>query len=176
MAFDATGLYLDRANFNSTTPQIGVGMHKYKSTTDTLATIAASGYFNDAYSPAPANNENEPVQLQTGDAILINGTDGTAVYQFTAVTPTATMTALSISPAIPTLLATNYTTVGGSATEVIALPGLGIGVVSTISVDLHTPGAAPVTVLSAFAGVDQVTVVFSADPSNDTVINLIVID
>lgn len=65
-----------------------------------------------------------------------------------------------------------YTTVGGAATEVITLAG----VVATdrVQVTLANDGTNNVSVLSAFTGVGNVSVVFSADPGNDAIINLLV--
>lgn len=174
MAFDSSNLYLDRAATNSTTPQVGVAMHKYKSTTDTLSTITASGYFNNAYSTAPSNNSNAPIQLQVGDAILIEGSNGTAMYQITAVTPNVTVSTLPLTAAGTVIAAAVYTTTGGSATEVISLPGLGITATCAVSVILKTAGATPRTVSRAYAGTNDLTVVFSGDPSNDHVINYII--
>ena len=94
MPFNSQNLYLDRATMNSTTPQVGVAFHKYKSDTDSLATIAAAGYFNSVYQVEP-NNPNAPIQLQVGDAILLQGTDATAAYIFTSVTPVALVAPLN---------------------------------------------------------------------------------
>lgn len=94
MSLQLENLFLDRASLHSTTPPVGVAIHKYKSTTDTLATISASGYFNSAYSLPPSNNSTQPIQLQVGDVMVANGTNGTALYQVTAVTPNVTLAAL----------------------------------------------------------------------------------
>lgn len=174
MAFDSNNLYLDRATTNSTTPQVGVAMHKYLSTTDTLSTITASGYFNDAYQTAPSNNSNAPIQLQVGDAMLIEGSNGTAMYQVTAVSPNVTVSTLPLTAAGTVIAAAEYTTVGGSATEVISLPGKGITGSSVVVATLNTAGTTPRTISSVFAGTNQISVVFSGDPGNNTIINYIV--
>lgn len=174
MAFDSSSLYLDRATTNSTTPEVGIAVHKYKSTVDALATITASAYFNSAYQTPPSNNENAPIQLQVGDAIFINGTDGSALYQISAVSPNVTVSAFPTSAGGAVIAAAVYTTVGGSATEVISLPGKGITNSSVVSVDLDTAGTTPRTVTSATAGTNQISVIFSGDPGNNTLINYIV--
>jgi len=66
----------------------------------------------------------------------------------------------------------SYTTVGGAAAEVIAV----VGALPTdkVIVSLYDNGTANVSIVSAVAGTDQITVTFSADPGNDTVIAYVV--
>ena len=65
------------------------------------------------------------------------------------------------------------TTAGGAASEDIAITG--VVATDVVSVVLNTEGSTPVTIVRAAAGVDKVTVEFSADPSTDHVVNIIVL-
>jgi len=56
-------------------------------------------------------------------------------------------------------------TAGGSATEVIAIDG--VKAVHKCGVSLTDLGAVPVKVLTSKCGLNKITVVFDADPSND---------
>lgn len=175
MAFNSAYLYLDRAAFNSTTTaDVGVGLHKYASDTDLIATITATGYFNNAVQAPESNNTNAPVQLQVGDAILIEGTDATAFYSVTALTPDVTVTAIAAPATEQVTAAGLFTTVGGGATQVISLPGLGITAASVCSVVINTVGVTPRTVTTAACGTNNITVVMSGDPTTDHVLNYIV--
>jgi hypothetical protein len=65
------------------------------------------------------------------------------------------------------------TSVGGAALEVIFLAGAKIGDIVFAVID--TEGAVPVSIVSAKATAEnEVSVEFSADPSNDHVIGLVV--
>lgn len=61
-----------------------------------------------------------------------------------------------------------FTTVGGDATESIPLTGL--ATTDVCQVTLHTAGAVPVTILTSACAANAITVVLSADPSNDHVL------
>lgn len=65
-----------------------------------------------------------------------------------------------------------HTTVGGSATEDIAVPGVQVG--DTVVVTLNVEGSTPRTIDTAIAAADEVSVVFSGDPSTDHVVSYIV--
>jgi hypothetical protein len=66
------------------------------------------------------------------------------------------------------------TTAGGGASEVMAVPGL-TGADSKVVVTLTDNGTNNVTLLQAAAtGANQVTVVFSGDPSNDAIVTFFV--
>lgn len=62
------------------------------------------------------------------------------------------------------------TTVGGAVSEDFAIAGL--VATDVVLVTLNTEGAAPVSVVRAVCGVDEITVEFSADPDADHVINV----
>jgi hypothetical protein len=66
----------------------------------------------------------------------------------------------------------SFTTVGGAAAEVISVPGV-VGTDKVI-VSLYDAGTNTVSIASAVAGTDQITVTFSADPGNDAVIAYVV--
>jgi len=62
----------------------------------------------------------------------------------------------------------SYTTTGGAAAEVITVTGAVAG--DKVIVSLYDNGTNNVSIVSAVAGTDQITVTFSADPGNDTII------
>lgn len=66
----------------------------------------------------------------------------------------------------------SFTTVGGAAAEVISVPGV-VGTDKVI-VSLYDSGTNTVSIVSAVAGTDAITVTFSADPGNDAVIAYVV--
>ena len=65
------------------------------------------------------------------------------------------------------------TTTGGAASEAITITGAAAGDVCLVT--LNTAGSSPVTVDAAVASTDTVTVTFSADPSSDHVVNVVVV-
>ena len=66
----------------------------------------------------------------------------------------------------------SYTTVGGAAAEVIAVTG--VLPTDKVIVSLYDAGTNTVSIVSAVAGTDDITVTFSADPGNDAVIAYVV--
>ena len=81
MAFD----YLKFGPTSVSFPVGGVDTWGYKSTTDNLATINASGYFNSV------NGGNPETYLDIGDLIYIVGSDGIGFSSVTAVSPNVTV-------------------------------------------------------------------------------------
>mgnify|MGYP003148311607 FL=1 len=79
--------------------------------------------------------------------------------------------ATEITDLLP-LHAVQVTSTGGNATEAFSLSGVTADDVCVAT--LHTAGATPVTINSAACEVGAVSIVFSADPSTDHVINIIV--
>lgn len=63
-------------------------IYGYTSTTDDLATIVASAYFNDLIAL------NTAIVIQVGDVILITGTDGTGFRKITSITTNVTVAAV----------------------------------------------------------------------------------
>jgi len=59
----------------------------------------------------------------------------------------------------------HYKTVGGSATEVITIPGVKASM--KVMRSMHTEGVSPVTIVTAQCGKDKLTIKFSADPGSD---------
>ena len=104
----------------------------YKLSTDTVATIKASAYFNDYVE-----------YLEIDDTIYLVGSDGSDLVKVTAVTPDVTVTSIlaTLPPASVTLaelsagiamshivkFAGEHTTVGGAATESITITGALVG-------------------------------------------------
>lgn len=124
--------------------------------------------------------------------ICTDATNGAAVWVDVVAALTATLAAVAFSGAYadlsgtPTLaavatsglysdltgepLAGQLTTVGGSPTEVFTVTGANPG--DFILTQLVNDGTNNVSILSAdVTGVNQITVVFSADPGNDAIFN-----
>lgn len=139
----------------------------YISDTDTVATIIASNYFLEL-----CENLENPL-IAVGQKIWIKGSDGYAFVYFSSVSDSAVAVAPVPQAGFIALKSAIYTTAGGSATEVIAAPG--VLATDVVLVTLRTPGATPVTVVRAVTATDQISVVFSANPSTDTIINYVVI-
>lgn len=66
-----------------------------------------------------------------------------------------------------------FTTVGGDANESITVSDAAVG--DTVLVTVNTNGATPRTVTTAIAASGAINVVMSGDPSNDHVLNYVVI-
>lgn len=75
-----------------------------------------------------------------------------------------------ITPSHVIKFANQVTTVGGAAAEAFAVPGA-VAATDRAFVQIVDNGAANVTALQAVVTADTLTVTFSADPGNDTVIN-----
>lgn len=112
------------------------------------------------------NGSNVPTAVaMSGDATLAN--TGALTIANTAVSK-AKLAAV-IQPAAVIKYAAQYTTTGGAAAEAITVTGA----LSTdlAFVQLVDDGTNNVTVLNAVMTADTLTVTFSADPSNDAIIN-----
>lgn len=135
----------------------------YASTGDALATIIASGYFND-----------EVYRFKTGTLLYVqDSTNVVALLKVTVTGTTVTTDVIVQEGATAHIIAAGiHTTVGGAAAEDITVTGA--VATDVVSVVLHTVGATPRTVDRAEAGTDKVTVTFSGDPSTDHKVNYIV--
>ncbi len=76
----------------------------YTDTDETLATLSASGYFNDV-----------DHRLTIGDSIFMRGSDGSAQYEITAVSPNVTMEASTDPGALSETLADGDVFIGNSS-------------------------------------------------------------
>lgn len=65
-----------------------------------------------------------------------------------------------------------HTTVGGAASEDVAISG--VLPTDVVVVTLHTAGSTPRTISKAVAGTDEVTITFSGDPAADHIVNILV--
>jgi len=139
-------------------------LYHYWSTADTVATIIASAYFDDLTDSVVA-----------GDVIYIKGSDTAEYVEVTSDTGVTPVTVESItgSAGDAVTYVAQATSVGGAATEVFTAAG--VVATDVVSAVLHTVGAAPVTITSAAAGAGNISVVFSADPAADHVVNFIVV-
>ena len=105
MAFVQSKFLLASAgSYDTASTQIWV----YESSTDSLATIRASAYFNSA-TPAP----------NVGDQIMVDGSDGSDIYRVTAITPNVT---------VVDWVTTTATEIPITQNEVLIGNGSGVGV------------------------------------------------
>lgn len=87
MALDLNNFRCGRTCYCSTGPNPDQVMHGYGSSSDTLATIAASAYFNSAYTVF-----NSTDKFRQGDLIMVkDSVDDAQIYKVTAVTPDVTV-------------------------------------------------------------------------------------
>jgi hypothetical protein len=181
MAYDGQYLNTVSSGKNSLAPTVW----EYISSGDTLATIVASAYFNNAQDGVGGAG-----RLRINDFMLIKGSDAASLYYVTAVTPNVTMSsatvanivagsivladlATGVAPSHVVKYGGNFTTVGGDATEVITVTGATTN--DFVLVDVKTAGATPRSIVAAaITGADTVTVTMSGDPSNDHVLSYMV--
>lgn len=77
-----------------------------------------------------------------------------------------------ITPSHIVVYAGQHTTVGGAAAEAITVTG--VAATDLAVATMVSPGSSPQTIVSTAATTNTVTVTFSANPSNDHVINYVV--
>ena len=156
-------------------------LFSYKSSTDALATIVASGYFNSI-----------TAKLRKDDVLFIAGSDADDIYKVTSATGAATVTvgilvdgsnlgagvvelanlATGIAPAGVCKYHDVFTTLGGAAIETITATG--VLSTDTVVATLQQAGSTPRTIVTAAAGDDSVIITFSGDPSTDHIVNFAV--
>lgn len=78
-----------------------------------------------------------------------------------------------IAPSHIVKFAGKHTTVGGAAAEVIAVAG--VAATDIVLVTLQTEGAGTKSIVKAIPGTNEITVTFSADPSNDHIVSYLVL-
>lgn len=179
-------------------------MYTYVSSTDTLATIAASGYFN-YYAQY---NRGIRDSLSIGDIIWAAGSDAGSWLRITAIEPNITISqdvvppgsidtadlandavtnakiadnAVSlenldsgVTPSHVIRFAGQPTTAGGAAAEAITVTGA--AATDLAFVQMVDDGTNDVTIVNAVVTTNTLTVTFSADPGNDAVINYQIIN
>jgi hypothetical protein len=126
----------------------------YASTADALATIAASGYFNDiAY------------MLTSGDVIYVNASDGSAWYEVTSSAGVVTSAPIGADTFILTGQITDISTAG----QVYIVSPVAAEVVSVSSVinTAITTADATLTVKTAAGTVGTITVAYSGSAPGD---------
>lgn len=157
-----------------------VVMYAYD-TDDAIATVTASGYFNDA------------TEIGGSDVILVTASDAARFLLTTVSGSTVTTTVMdgvtagsittdelataAVTPAKATLGAMSsftavHTTTGGSSTETVTAAGVTVG--AAVFAFMNTQGATPITILQASCTTaGQITVACSGDPSTDHKFNII---
>lgn len=142
----------------------------YKST-DAIATIAGSGYFNNAYAGLRQNDVVVAVSSTGGtrkvDALIVTSEDHAA----TVTTQRGAMPNAGYYVA----LAGTKSTAGGAAAEDLAITGL--LETDIVLATIQDNGTNNVTLLQTVpkAGGGALTCTFSADPGNDAVIQYVVL-
>lgn len=107
--------------------------------------------------------------VTTAKILDLNVTTG----KIAAAAVTLAKLAAGITPSHIVKFAGEFTTAGGDANESITVAGA-LGTDIAI-VTLKTKGASPVTILTAVAATDAITIVMSADPSTDHVISYMIL-
>ena len=164
---------------------------------ETVATIAASGYFN----PVMMNLAQGIGTFGLNDLIIINGNDASAFYMVTAVVTNVTVSAFApsapvgtaniqdnavttpkinngavtlaklaagIAPSHVVKFAGRVNSTGGSATEVITITGALATDIQQVT--LVNGGTNDVTIDSCVLTANTLTIVFSADPGTTAVV------
>jgi hypothetical protein len=157
MAFDSNKIARIGSSQTTQIPTIW----QYISSSDTINTISADGYFNEIID-----------RLQIGDRIFIvdsaNKSAGLIVQSFLG----GTVKTESDGPGeFKVVAGGTHLTTGGSATE--SFPVSGVLVSDVTLVTMNTPGAAT-TINRSIALAGAVEVAFNVDPTNNTIVNYMV--
>lgn len=132
-------------------------------TTDTLAVVVASAYFNTIIA-----------RLKVGSLIYVTASDQVAILTVTSVTTNVTTEVLVNKSASSHIIASGFhTTVGTAAFEDITVTD--VLATDVAIVVIKTQGAGARILLSMAAGVDKITITFDADPSTDHVVSYLVV-
>jgi hypothetical protein len=149
-----------RTNYTRSSSQWNSGVFNtdsYISTTDTLAVITASGYFNEIIT-----------ELAVNDWIKIVGQDGYEIVVVTSVTTNVTVVdILGALPSHITVAGGTLTSLNGGAIENHTVTGA-VAATDLAFTTMKSDGAVPVTILaSAIASDDQLTITYSGVPAAD---------
>ena len=124
MAFGIDYLGKVSTSANQDALQVWVYNGTSSGSNETLATIAASAYFNSAQQVLTSGSE--AGVLQVGDAIFLNGNDASGLYQVSSITTNVALAAYTSSAATASHVikyAGQPTTAGGAAAEAITVTG-----------------------------------------------------
>lgn len=173
MAFDSAGLAIDRGVNNSITNPVSPAIHRYVSTTDTLATILASAYFNNALPTSSGYTlTNQAGTLEIGDLMYVVATDNNALIEVTAISPNVTTSYFSTDAPYAIVYAGAQSNGGGSATIAITVTGVLAADLAFAAIESSTNA---VSIQKVTTTSNTVTVLLSGDPGAGTVINYQVI-
>jgi len=134
---------------------------------DTLATALGATYLVDQADNIEDIN-NGAFEWADNDAVMIAASDAVGMARYDE-----TNDALASTQPYQSVYAAQYTTAGGAAAEAITVTGL--QATDLAFVQVVDDGTGSVTALQAVCTADTLTVTFSADPQNDTIINYHVI-
>lgn len=143
-------------------------IHFYK-TTDEVAVVAASGYFNELYDADLAGWETQPIIA--GDEVHVVASDGVVHLVFDVVAATMTTDYVRNWSVWTVAEANTVADAGGENTYNVA------GVLGTdkVIINFRVNGGTPVSVESAATGAGTVTVTYSADPGTSREVDIIVL-
>lgn len=190
MAFERSNFGRSTLAYNGGVDSAGEGspvVFTYRSDTDDIATISAANYFSDVVYEL---NEFDIIFLMATDgfaAVTVNAVDkaaGTITVNAAVVGPgpvgtgniqdgavTTPKLAAALQPVVVAKVAGEVTTTGGSAFEVLAIPG--VLVTDIIIATLTDAGSNGVSLLTAVAGAGNIATEFSADPGNDAIVSYV---
>lgn len=199
MAFDIDYMGRVSSGANNQTKKVWVYNGTATGSNETVATIAASGYFN----AFMTNITLGLGPLGVNDLIIINGNDASAFYLVTAIVTNVTVSvfaasgvvgtgnisdgavttpkiadanvtlaklAAGIAPSHVIKFGGQLTSVGGAAAEAFTVTGA-VAATDIAFVQVVNDGPNNVTVLQAVVTNNTLTVTFSADPGAGAVIN-----
>lgn len=170
MAFDKD--YMARVSTSGNMDGLKVWTYNATSSggNETLATIAASAYFNSFQQVLTSGSEAGP--LAAGDILFLNGSDASGMYQVSSITTNVAVAAYTSSAATASHVvkyAAQPTTAGGGAAEAITVTG---ALATDLAfVQMVDDGTNNTTIVNAVVTADTLTVTFSGDPGADAVIN-----
>lgn len=200
MAFNID--YLGRVSTSANRDALKVWTYNGTSTgsDEAIATIAASGYFNNMQQNLTSGSEAGP--LNVGDVIMIHGNDASGMYIFDSITTNVTVATFAAIGTIDTAqIAADAVTNAKIADDAVSLGNLDAGITPshvirfadqattaggaaaeaiTVTgaaatdlafVQMVDNGTNNVTIVDAVVTTNTLTVTFSGDPGNDCVIN-----
>lgn len=137
------------------------GMYMVATVDRDAGTITVSGF-------APTNSVDTANIVDGAVTAPKIASDAVTTAKILAANVTLAKLASGIAPAYVVKYGAQYTTTGGAAAEAITVSG--VAATDLVFVQLKNDGTNNVSVLSAAATLNTVTVTFSSDPGNDAVI------
>ncbi|MCK5662472.1 MAG: hypothetical protein KAI17_03250 [Thiotrichaceae bacterium] len=171
MSYVATGFsVISNSTAPFTRPRLRFTVAQYKNATDTIATIVADGYFDEVLYGTNGLAGKENGVLNTGDLIVIEAPDSTAVktvilYDDAGTAKVRESAAYGVTEVV--------TGASAQTTFVVAIPGLAIGTPVTASIATSSVTPTPIIGVDNTV-VDQVTITIEAAYTGDITFSLVV--